>query len=182
MNERYLWDIERLEIEHEIRELCKSAEKTKLGDIDAFKFPIDAGVSYYRSPPTSVEEEKFRRRQAENLHIIDPETPLHGYRAEGNVVIFKKEDLWLAQMDLKVSNPVNVDPNLGIYRVSSKALAPNTQRIMGCSSGGYFGHIYTVDGEFSSWSIHVGKPVRLVEPIKINPIKEVGVQGVLVNV
>lgn len=175
MNERrYLWDVEQLELEHNIHELCKSAEETKLGNIKASRFPLD-DVSYYPERSKNKFEEEIRRQVAICLNF-NPERPLAHSNAEGDIIVFKKDDLWVALMDVKaIKDPRNIYHN--INRIPLKALAPNTHKIINCNAGGYLGHIYTMDAEGSRWSIHVGKPIA--DSVAGAPIREIANQGAL---
>lgn len=172
MTERGVWNVEQLELEYHIRQLCKSAEPSELDGVKASKFPID-DVSYYPSPrDESYWAREFRYAIARNLEY-NPERPLAHTNTEGDAIIFKKGDLWLVQMDVKSVDPKN---RFGIHRIPKEALSPNVHEIRGFSPGGVFGHIYTTDKQGSSWSIHVNKPFDVV---RRTPNRVVPTQGVL---
>lgn len=177
MTERGVWNVEQLELEYHIRQLCKSAEVSELDGVKASKFPID-DVSYY---PSSRDEshwaQELRYAIARNLEY-NPDRPLAHTSTEGDAIIFKKGDLWLVQMAIKsVRDPRN--PHISTHLIPKEALSPNVHEIRDCDPGGLFGHIYTTDKQGSSWSIHVSKPINVrVEAL----IREVGIQGVLIKV
>lgn len=186
MTECYLWNVEQLQLEQRLHKLCESAEISKLDGKEVSKFPI-LDVSYY---PSHLVEDRWlekcrwleKYRPAVDVELLwDLNHPLVFLKPrddyQATVKVFKKNDLWLAQMDIKsVKDQIrHIDVN-SIFPL--EALAPNIHTIIDGNPGGMFGHIYTIDNKLSSWSIHVHKPINVQVEV---PVKEVGVQGVLVK-
>lgn len=188
MTERGLWNVEQLKLEHSMRQLCKSAEISELDGEKVSKFPI-LDVSYY--PSHLVEDNWLERcRWPEKYkHPAVNASPLYGLNHplvflsprdsyDATVKVFKRNDLWLAQMDIKFVKDqirhIDVDSVFPL-----EALAPNVHTIIDGNPSGMYGHIYTIDNKGSSWSIHVHKPINVQAEA---PVKEVGVQGVLIKV
>jgi len=185
MAERYLWNVEQLQLGQNLRKLCESAEISELDGKEASKFPI-MDVSYY--PSHLVEDdwlkkcrwlERYRDPVGSYLYAINHPLMFLGHRDnyDATVKVFKKDDLWLAQMEIKsVKDQIRHRDVDNIFPL--EALAPNIHTIIDGNPGGWLGHIYTIDKQGSSWSIHVHKPVDVQAEV---PIKESGVQGVLIK-
>ncbi|OGH18735.1 MAG: hypothetical protein A3C22_00340 [Candidatus Levybacteria bacterium RIFCSPHIGHO2_02_FULL_37_10] len=190
MTERGLWNVEQIELEYRIRQLCKSAEISELDGKEVSKFPI-FDVSYYVSHLVEddwlercgwLEKYKYSAVDASPSPLYNLSHPLVFLRPRDNydatVKVFKKNDLWLAQMDIKcVKDQIHHIDVDSVFPL--EALAPNIHTIIDCNPGGMFGHIYTIDNKGSSWSIHVHKPINVQAE---TPVEELGVQGMLIKV